>query len=245
MLVTWGEGAESGLHSHHAWQVMVALDKTLRVRHSESDGAREGLALLVQPDALHAVDARGGHVVLAFVEPESGIGDRLAAKRTSEPVLLLEPKVARRVHDALAAIPSAPADAESSMAAALEALGATDVRPPLRHPGVRRVLGRLKESSLVEDVSLASLAKLAGLSESRFMRAFTEDVGIPLRPYVRWLKLERAAIAIATGAELSEAAHAAGFADAAHMTRSFREMYGVTPSDLRRRSQSVQEPEKS
>lgn len=221
---------------------MVALEKTLRVRHSEMDDVREGLALVVHPDTLHAVDATGGQVILAFIEPESGIGDRLARARSRDKVELLEPKVARRVHDALAAIPAAPKDVQSSMEEALTAVGAENVRPPLRHPGVRRVLGRLKESSLLEDVSLATLAKLAGLSESRFMHAFTEDVGIPLRPYVRWLKLERAALAIASGAELSEAAHAAGFADAAHMTRSFREMYGVTPSDLRRRSQSVQEP---
>ncbi|XXV21758.1 helix-turn-helix domain-containing protein [Sorangium sp. So ce1182] len=32
-------------------------------------------------------------------------------------------------------------------------------------------------------------------------------------------------------------ARAAGFADAAHMTRTFRRMFGVSPSDLRRRSQ--------
>jgi methylphosphotriester-DNA--protein-cysteine methyltransferase len=44
----------------------------------------------------------------------------------------------------------------------------------------------------------------------------TKEVRIPLRPYLRWLKLERAASAIADGAMLSEAAYAAGFADAAH-----------------------------
>jgi AraC-like DNA-binding protein len=73
------------------------------------------------------------------------------------------------------------------------------------------------------------------------MHAFTATVGIPLRPYLRWLKLERAGVAIAAGAPLGEAAHAAGFADAAHMTRTFRRMFGVTPSELRRRSQSVQD----
>jgi len=31
---------------------------------------------------------------------------------------------------------------------------------------------------------------------------------------------------------LTDAAHQAGFSDAAHMTRAFRRMFGVTPSKL-------------
>jgi hypothetical protein len=58
------------------------------------------------------------------------------------------------------------------------------------------------------------------------MHAFSKEVGIPLRPYLRWLKLERAGSAIATGATLSDAAYAAGFADAAHMTRTFKGSWG-------------------
>ena len=84
------------------------------------------------------------------------------------------------------------------------------------------------------DDSLIALAKIAGLSSSRFMHVFTKDVGIPLRPYLRWLKLERAAAAIARSASLTESAHAAGFADGAHLTRSFRAMFGTTPTALRR-----------
>jgi len=64
-----------------------------------------------------------------------------------------------------------------------------------------------------------------------------EDSASSLPPLAQ---AERAASAIAGGAMLSEAAYAAGFADAAHMTRTFKGMLGVTPSELRRRSQSVQ-----
>ena len=68
------------------------------------------------------------------------------------------------------------------------------------------------------------------------MHAFTDSVGIPLRPYLQWLKLQRAAAAIAAGKPLAEAAHAAGFSDAAHMTRTFRKTLGTTPSALRPRA---------
>jgi transcriptional regulator GlxA family with amidase domain len=65
------------------------------------------------------------------------------------------------------------------------------------------------------------------------MHAFTESVGIPLRPYLAWLKLQRAAAGVAAGRQLAQVAVSAGFADAAHMTRAFRRMFGTAPSALR------------
>jgi AraC-like DNA-binding protein len=105
---------------------------------------------------------------------------------------------------------------------------------PNVHPRVRRALRHLQTLEPSQDQSLAALAKVAGLSEGRFMHAFTESVGIPLRPYLAWLKLQRAAAAIVTGSTLAEAAYGAGFADAAHMTRAFKRMFGVRPSELRK-----------
>ena len=60
-----------------------------------------------------------------------------------------------------------------------------------------------------------------------------EDLGIGLRPLVLWLTLQVAAREIAQNerATMSRAA-AAGFADAAHMTRTFRRMFGVEPTEV-------------
>ncbi len=65
------------------------------------------------------------------------------------------------------------------------------------------------------------------------MHAFTSSIGIPLRPYLGWLRLQRAAGAIVSNQPLADAAQAAGFADAAHMTRTFQRMFGIPPSALR------------
>jgi hypothetical protein len=51
--------------------------------------------------------------------------------------------------------------------------------------------------------SLEALAGEVGLSPGRRMHVFTESIGIPLRPYVAWLKLQRAAAAIASGQPLA------------------------------------------
>jgi transcriptional regulator GlxA family with amidase domain len=84
-----------------------------------------------------------------------------------------------------------------------------------------------------KESSLESLASSVGISSGRLMHVFTTSIGIPLRPYLAWLRIQRAAGAIAAGAPLTEAAVAAGFADAAHLSRTFRRMFGVPPSQMR------------
>jgi AraC-like DNA-binding protein len=50
-----------------------------------------------------------------------------------------------------------------------------------------------------------------------------------LSQWLLWRKLEQAALAISTGASLAEAAHAGGFADQPHFSRTMRRMFGLTP----------------
>ena len=58
--------------------------------------------------------------------------------------------------------------------------------------------------------------------------------GMPLRPYLRWLRLQRSAVSIIAGSSATESAHGAGFADAAHLSRTFSRHFGIAPSMLAR-----------
>jgi AraC-like DNA-binding protein len=59
-----------------------------------------------------------------------------------------------------------------------------------------------------------------------------ELIGMPLLPYLRWLRLRQALTVAATGESLARAAQDAGFADAAHLTRTMQRHFGVAPSDV-------------
>jgi AraC-like DNA-binding protein len=79
---------------------------------------------------------------------------------------------------------------------------------------------------------LTELGKRAGLSPSRFLHLFKAETGVPLRRYRIWNRIGAASRAIAEGATLTEAAHGAGFASSAHFSTAFRDMFGMTPSEL-------------
>jgi AraC-like DNA-binding protein len=234
VLVTWGPGSRSDLHAHHCWHLLLALDGDLHVTAGSDAAPRAVGALLTAPDLPHAVDASAARVVLVFVAPESEAGARLRAAHGARAVVATPPEGVARLRQLLSPEALAREDAEDAVARALGAGGARIRVPAGSHPAVRRVLRWLSEAPPDAETSLEALARRAGLSPGRFMHAFTGMVGIPLRPYLLWLKLQRAGAALARGASPSSAAAAAGFADAAHMTRTFRRMFGVTPSGLRR-----------
>ncbi len=78
-------------------------------------------------------------------------------------------------------------------------------------------------------VNRAALAKLTGLSPGRFSHWFVEQAGLPLRRYRKWLRLVIALDHVSHSRNLTQAAHAAGFADSAHLSRTFRQMFGINP----------------
>jgi AraC family transcriptional regulator len=83
-----------------------------------------------------------------------------------------------------------------------------------------------------QPILLADVARQANLSPGRFRHLFVEETGMPLRTYVLWRRLLRVWTLLMQGETLSRAAHAAGFADSAHLSRTARSMFGLAPSSL-------------
>jgi len=227
VMIVWGPGFAAAAHRHHCVQLLMKLQGALLVRGGRDQAWRKCGAVWVRPDATHEMDGRGSTLLIAFISAESAIGAELAERIEGEIACVPASQVARW-RTALGPSPN-EARAEQWL---------TNFLMPRRHdiaihPGVRRVLGHLHEPRAVwDDLSLKTLAGLAGLSPSRFMHAFTESVGVPVRPYILWLRLQRAACDLMDGASVTSAAHRAGFSDAAHLTRTFRRMLGATPSNL-------------
>ena len=225
-----GPLGETHPHAHHSFQLLLALGAPVGLR----DGAgREAAfqAAVIPPDVEHTVTAPAADVVLLHVNPDDVVGRQLrmagigaeveAWRRAGEPLR------ARAVQ----ALPRRWADAEALAEVMLRALQADAGPPPPAHPAIKKLL-RLLPDALEGDVRLSTLAPRVGLSAGRLSHLFGQEVGLPLRPYVLWLRLQRAAFHFQRGATLTEAAHAAGFTDSAHLSHAFRRTFGLTPSEI-------------
>lgn len=217
------------MHGHHAFQIVVHGGTPCIV---DANGeAIHGPVAIIEPDRPHAIQSPRDHALVVFVEPESRAG---LALRDREPVRELGP--GHLVAEVIAALmPDNWSRADEAVRRTLTMAGMSEYLTPLRwwrHPAVDEALLRLPD--LVDDgrVDVSDLAATIGVSTSRLTHVFSTEVGIPLRSYARWLRLVRATECLADGATITEAAHAARFADAAHFSRSFKEMFGLAPSEV-------------
>ena len=98
-----------------------------------------------------------------------------------------------------------------------------------RDPRIERVIEALREP----ESDRAALVRASGVSLARLQALFARDVGVPIRRYQLWWRLMTAVIALRRD-DATTAAHAAGFADLAHFSRTCRRLLGYTPSAFRR-----------
>ena len=104
----------------------------------------------------------------------------------------------------------------------------------LSHGQCRR-LNQCLDENLDRNISLAELAGVVQLSVFHFTRKFRTEFGCPPHTYVMNKRVERAKVQLAKeNIPLKAIAASCGFSDQSHMTRLFRRLLGVTPSDYRK-----------
>lgn len=224
---------EAGFHSHHAIQISICLAGELMLATQSS--IVRGNCIAVASDARHRLE---GHGVIAFifVEPESTRGRALSeALFRDTDILLLE-------RDDLHGLGGLKNAFDGSMAPAqLLELSLSGIEclasglPAARQPDqrIRRIID-YAASNLESSLAVAAAGSGVHLSLSRLRHLFVEQTGLAFRTYLLWLRLNRALQVYALGRSLTEAAHAAGFADSAHFSRVFKRTFGLPATTLER-----------
>jgi AraC family transcriptional regulator len=99
---------------------------------------------------------------------------------------------------------------------------------------IRRVRLYIEEH-LHQAIRLKALSAIANLSATHFSRSFKRSFGETPHSYIVRRRLEQARhLMLTTNDPLSEIALACGFADQAHLTKSFRQGVNQTPAAWRR-----------
>lgn len=205
-------------HAHHAMQIVLApqgLDL-----HDEAERMICARAAVIPPRVAHRHGACA-HGALLFVD-----GDDLASRELSRNAARSAAAWARAPLEVSLPMQPTREDARSLLASILSSIG-LGRGPEPRHPAARRMCQFLEQNG---DTDLAQLSREAGLSPRQMRHAFARDIGLSMRACVRWKRLGSAIAAVEKGATLTDAAACAGFADSAHLSRVFREQFGMTPT---------------
>ena len=222
-------------HAHYAIQITVGSERGVRFRTNERDDWTEYHGVIIPSRQPHSMDAtRVRSNAILFIEPETREGRALTQLY---------------LRDGIAALPDAVlSEAAMALHAAWRERSSANAIVQATRRLVRALTGGV-ESSVVSDerilravayinrhldapLTLDAVAAEACLSPSRFRHLFVEQTGMALRPYILWRRFLRVWELMMSGESLSRAAHVAGFADAAHLTRTSHRVFGFPPSAL-------------
>jgi AraC family transcriptional regulator len=221
------------VHAHYAIQIAFGSTPGIQFRGGEREEWTSYPGAIIPSRQPHSMDVR--HVqpnVVVFVEPETRHGRAIAERWLADgiatvPWELIEEHglpifAAWQEERTATAITAATRRLIRALMGGVEPLVVSDER-------ILRAIAHIR-AHVDQPLTLEDVADVACLSPSRFRHLFVEETGMAFRPYVLWRRFLKVWELLAEGASLSAAAHAAGFADAAHLSRTSKQMFGFPPS---------------
>ncbi|MEO9230875.1 MAG: AraC family transcriptional regulator [Devosia sp.] len=230
-LITGG----NGLHLHHAIQVSLPLEGKVLFRRSQSDEWGSYAGAIISPDLPHAFDAPGRVVANILFEPESVAGRALLNRYGNQGIsTLLEADVAKLVAPLRTAYSTEITDAQLVALArdVIAKLSGAEPQAPPTDPRVVKAIQYVRQH-IDEPITLQALAEACALSPGRLRHLFMSETGVSTKAFVLWERLNKALSLGFGGTSWTEAAHAANFADSAHLSRTCRRMFGLAPTGAR------------
>lgn len=236
-----GDSLEGDEHRHHALQITINLDPNeFTLRQGDSEFATQGI--VIHPNAPHHVISSDAWRAVLLIDPQTQYSQQIKQRFTAAAnVYSIETDdlnfCRAQLHDFRAQAQSIET-ADRAISAMIDRL-AGPVHNPETHPRVAKALSYIHQAQ-GKALTLNQLAEHVFLSESRLSHIFKAEIGIPIQRYLLWYKVVQTAFNIGRGMSLTDAAEEAGFADSAHFSRTFRAMFGLTPSQILKRSRLVQ-----
>ena len=219
--------ADSGVHAHRALQLVWSVDTPIEV---DLDGdTRSTQWAVLAPMQAHRLRGSGQRLAHLFLDPGPAPYRRwLRAQTPCPPSGDLAGQLAEWCSGGCGR-KQAGSLARAWLVHSLPGLVAT------RCPDERiaRTLDRLDADPVGSDAHHRRLAAQVDLSPSRFQALFRAHTGQSVQQYVLWRRLLRALERLTEGDSVTRTAADTGFADAAHLSRSFRKVVGAAPSEIR------------
>ena len=98
---------------------------------------------------------------------------------------------------------------------------------------IRKVLAYI-DTHIHEKITLGDLSDVAGYSPFYFSKLFSETMGMPATGYIRIRKLQHAIVSLLEGQKVLDVALLYAFESHEGFTRAFIQLFGSTPSTVRK-----------
>lgn len=226
MIIIYGSSLDAASHRHHAIQIVWPQDNS----PCQLNGNDIAQLLLINSQVEHQLQMSRGWIVL--IEPNSALGHALSIELAGQPVKAID-----SVFFSSSKPPTPNADVTKLLAPLFDKLAL--LTPPLpahniiKDHRIAKLINELDQCLAGACLKPSSwraheVANQLALSESRFLHLFSKQLGIAWRPYLLWRRMNCAVYAMKNNRSATDAAHSAGFSDSAHLSRTFRDTFGMS-----------------
>ncbi len=228
-------------HQHPMIQLIVGV-KNPFLWKDKADNWVPKKALLVAPNHRHECNAAGKTVLIIGIDPESKFGQFVHKRYLHAATIIDFPLVDLEKVD-LEAINNCIQENHwkrlHQIFHELFVYNSTIKLISRKDERIQKVLDFIVQN-IHTPITTQLLMQVSFLSESRLLHLFKQEMGLPIRNYILWLRLRLVFQELMKGNSLTQAAYASGFSDQAHLTRTFVKTIGVTPSTLVKNSKFIQ-----
>jgi len=237
-----------GRHSHDTVSVGLVTGGRSRYVHERGyDDVDAGTVVLMNPGAMHACNPEPGSAWsyrMAYIDAAWWRGlqaeldaDRAGGLREFDITSTRDPALGARVTRVCARLADPHADALARHEAVVDLATALHERTiaaarDAASPGLARVAEALTQCC-DQAFSLADLCVIAGLSEAHLVRSFKRRYGMTPHAFLIDRRIQRSRQELRRGRAIADVAAEFGFADQAHLQRTFRRLHATTPGQYR------------
>ena len=236
MAVYIGRQVQTKMHTHHALEIVMSFNKPFLISKNGTEFEKSNYSIIAA-DLPHQFTGQDDFYIFIYLDAESSYAQRLEASLHMEKEGLLHyfgSEIDAVRIEFINWFDSASNDdeiANNLIVVLVEKLtGTVNSVNPLEERIKQSI--EFIHSNLHEEISLAVVAFKVHLSESRFAHLFKVQTGIPFRKYILWCRMQAALQEVIKGQSFTMAAYGGGFSDVAHLSRTFTEMFGVSPSEV-------------
>ncbi len=230
-----GSVLDTDFHKHHALQITLADKKEFIIKiRNETIQTR---SLLLNSNCEHMLIGKDDAQALLLIEPETTAGKVLRKYLGNNPFRIFVPNtdicelIKSKLHGEACLF-----NIINLMISHLDIDIDFQLHIDERINKVLKIIDGTDEKKL----RINDLARYISLSASRLQHIFKGQTGISIKKYLKWKRLIDGINIIAGGKNFTFASHESGFADSAHMSRTFKDMFGINLSDIFHNSRSIQ-----